>query len=718
MTSSGWQRLVFLSSLVLCASSLVLVIALVLSHRADQSQRVAGARELAAQQARLAAGQIEEEAARLSQISSSLADDLSSGQLPKDQLTDRLASIINQNPDLFGVGVAYVPYQYDPSVRLYAPYYRFNPELDQHELVQVEDFYDYTLPDGTNGVRTHWYHEAIDQDAPWSEPLFGTASNEYIADYIVPFYEPDSTGQTHKIAGVVYTTYSLQGIKSLLTSLELGHTGYAFLLSAKGRYITYPDEAYVLGQETIFSVAEQHNDQALREIGQRAINGEHGVVDYRNTTTGQSSWVFIEPIPSTRWSLGAVFIKDEIPISSETTRHQLIWIAIGAACFLFFLSVLALRAYRGSSHSLWAISIIFSALSVGVMVFVWSLSAGPKADENNDSVMVFDNAEILKFLAPSEDRMREFNRTEPVHIPTGVFIQSVEFTSANNVVVSGYIWQRYPEGTPDWVSRGFVFPEAIETPEISEAYRSENGEVIGWNFRTILRQAFDYSKYPFDREDVWLRLWHQDFNRDVILVPDLAAYNEINPTSKPGLEIQDFVLEGWNANSSFFSYRLNAYNTNFGLDRRILQEGIPELYFNVNLSRNFTNPFVSNLLPVVVVMFLLYAVLMIASREDDKTELFGFSTSNVLTFCAALFFVVILGHIDLRSHLNSSEIIYLEYFFFVMYLAILAVSVNSILFVSHASVSLVQYKDNLIPELLYWPAITGLLLGVTLWVFY
>jgi len=53
-----------------------------------------------------------------------------------------------------------------------------------------------------------------------------------------------------------------------------------------------------------------------------------------------------------------------------------------------------------------------------------------------------------------------------------------------------------------------------------------------------------------------------------------------------------------------------------------------------------------------------------------------------------------------------------------MYLAILAVSVNSILFVSHANVSLIQYKDNFIPKLLYWPVIASLLLGVTLWVFY
>ncbi|MDA0734822.1 MAG: cache domain-containing protein [Chloroflexi bacterium] len=517
---------------------------------------------------------------------------------------------------------------------------------------------------------------------------------------------------------MIFTNYSLEKVKLLLTTLELGRTGYAFLLSGNGLYISHPDEAYVAGSKTIFDVAEARNDAVLNSIGDLAAQGESGLIDYNNTVTGQPSWVFLEPIPSTNWTLGVVFIKDEISLSNEAARHRLVWIAVGSMSFLLFLTALVVRVHRGSPPRLWATALVFTVLSLGTILYIWSLAVGTDLDRNEEDVMVFDTAGVRKFLAPYEDRVRQQHRTDVVHIPTGIFIQSVEFSTANNVLVSGYIWQRYPAGTPEWVSQGFVLPEAIETPDIIESYRSDNGEVVGWNFRATLRQQFDYSKYPFDREDVWIRLWHQNFEREVVLVPDLISYKEVNPTSKPGLEQQDFVLEGWSTTSSFFSYRLNSYNTNFGMEQFLVHDDVPELYFNIGLARNFTNPFVSNLLPVVVVVFLLFAVLMIASREDDKSQLFGFSTSNVLTFCAALFFVVILGHIDLRSKLTASEIIYLEYFFFVMYIAILAVSVNSILFVSHAGVSLIQYKDNFIPKLLYWPVIAALLLGVTLWVFY
>jgi hypothetical protein len=34
-----------------------------------------------------------------------------------------------------------------------------------------------------------------------------------------------------------------------------------------------------------------------------------------------------------------------------------------------------------------------------------------------------------------------------------------------------------------------------------------------------LRQSFDYQYFPFERENVWLRLWPRDFDRQVLLVP-------------------------------------------------------------------------------------------------------------------------------------------------------------------------------------------------------
>lgn len=70
----------------------------------------------------------------------------------------------------------------------------------------------------------------------------------------------------------------------------------------------------------------------------------------------------------------------------------------------------------------------------------------------------------------------------------------------------------------------------IYATEDAAVYRKEQGNeiVFGWYVNTSLRQTFDYSHYPFDRQDIWLRLWHLNFDRNVILVPDLKAYDAVN----------------------------------------------------------------------------------------------------------------------------------------------------------------------------------------------
>lgn len=141
---------------------------------------------------------------------------------------------------------------------------------------------------------------------------------------------------------------------------------------------------------------------------------------------------------------------------------------------------------------------------------------------------------------------------------------------------------------------------------------------------------------------------------------------------------------------------------------------MPELYFNVALQRRFINAFISNLIPIIVVAFLLFAVLIIITPQREGVTLLGFSASAALSFCAALFFVVIIAHVNLRANLAAQGIIYLEIFYFFLYGAILSVAVNAILIASPINVALVQYKGNFIARLLYWPVLLGLLLAVTL----
>jgi len=245
---------------------------------------------------------------------------------------------------------------------------------------------------------------------------------------------------------------------------------------------------------------------------------------------------------------------------------------------------------------------------------------------------------------------------------------------------------------------------------------SDTGQKIGWSFHATLREAFDHRQYPFDRENVSLRMRSREMTVPVLLLPDVPAYELLAPASLPGVA-NDILVEGWRVNESFFSYRLNRYNANFSPLNLIdpdAGELMPELYFNVLISRLFINPFVSNMVPLIVVLLLLFAVLLLTTRHEERKQVFGFSTMGVLGYCTGLFFVVIVAHNQLRDALGAGTVIYLERFYFVAYLAILAVSVNSILFSVARGGPFITYRDNLIPRLLYWPLILLAMLVITL----
>jgi hypothetical protein len=281
--------------------------------------------------------------------------------------------------------------------------------------------------------------------------------------------------------------------------------------------------------------------------------------------------------------------------------------------------------------------------------------------------------------------------------------------------MTGYVWQKILNTSTDYESPSFNFPESVsEESTIEKAYEDKAEGVVGWRFRTILRQQFNYSRYPFDREDVWIKILYNASSGSV-LVPDFDSYDSLNPEDLPGLE-RSLVLEGWKPQKTYFSYRTNSYNTNFGVGD-FKHSNVSELYYNFDIKRDFKSPFASFILPVLVVAILLFAVLMITTK-DEKKEQCGFSSSDVLGYCSALFFVLIIAHASLRDTIPMDGIIYLEYFYFIMYLAILAVSLNSIAFASNTNFPFIDTKDNLYVKVLYWPVVMGVMLLMTLMNFY
>lgn len=364
-----------------------------------------------------------------------------------------------------------------------------------------------------------------------------------------------------------------------------------------------------------------------------------------------------------------------------------------------------------SKMKLWSLSIIISAVLAAVLVNLW-LQMDDYVISNNAQLINAEAAE--RYLQTHHDGDVDLPNT--VRIKTGIFIQSLKFFNSSEVNITGYIWQHFPLDryrgqTNDVIEPDFILPEQVNTASDSVmqlAYRrvssDEQSEVIGWYFESTLKQEFDYTKYPFDHKTVWVRLWPKEFSENVILVPDFDAYDATGADDIFGIE-QKIVLGAWIRENTFFDYKTSNYDTNFGIPNYVGQKHFPELHYNFVVKRRFDNAFIVYVLPLFLVTILLFAALLTITDSPKSNDLLGFNTSGFLGMCSALFFVVMIAHIQLREQFAGSSVVYLEYFYILMYLLLVGGTINTYLFAIRpkALAKYILYKDNILPKIGFWP---------------
>jgi hypothetical protein len=131
----------------------------------------------------------------------------------------------------------------------------------------------------------------------------------------------------------------------------------------------------------------------------------------------------------------------------------------------------------------WVISLSSTVVLAFVLVYSWvnmnSVGVVPGQFTNEQDAHQYLNQ--IWENTPNE---------EVAYIKTGVFIQSLDFTSSSEVALSGYVWQHYEDGVHDHIKPaprevGFVFPDQVNSgSDIAprEACRVDIGgtELIGW----------------------------------------------------------------------------------------------------------------------------------------------------------------------------------------------------------------------------------------------
>jgi hypothetical protein len=400
---------------------------------------------------------------------------------------------------------------------------------------------------------------------------------------------------------------------------------------------------------------------------------------------------------------------------TDSDSPQVAGALIAGVIALMALAVLLFRPERGDLGALISTSAAWSIALLMALVLAWAGIASADRQDEWHGTPVFSAADVNAYL-----KAHVPPGVTAIRIPTGVLIKSMEFLSGDNVQVTGFIWQQYGPDVPADLDRGVVLAEAVkEAYDAKQVYQYEKDGVqtIGWYFAATLRQPFEYAEYPFDEQDVWLRLWAKDFGKSTVLVPDFSSYTSLDPKAMPGLE-KEFVYSGWSPVYSGFSLSNQPYSTSYGIGAAKDYNYLPELYFNLILDRNFAGPFFEQFIFALAASILLFGLIVLTTDDENLKSRFQLSTAGVLGAASGLLFAVILKHNQLRTQIGSRGVSYVEIIPIILYAVIVVVVLNAILLASPRPVKLIHYRHNLIPVLAYWPTVLGLLLAATLFVFF
>jgi len=316
--------------LVLCGASLVFALALAYSYSYSRRIILEEAENSARNLSLSVARRIEQEFRAAGKVPKGLAAVLETSNPDNETLQRLIRRMVEESRELYGSTVAFEPHAFDERLRLFAPYcFKSKSGITCEQL--GSESYDYLTKD--------WYHVPKVLKAPvWSDPFFDEGGGGIImTTYSRPFFERGESGAEAKVKGIVTADVSLEWLTSLVCTVQVGHTGYCFIISDTGRFVTHPNPALIMA-ESLFSLAEERHDPALRVIGQAMGRDEWGFTEIGPALSGEEAFLAYARIPSPGWTLGAVFPKKELLADMNSLHKRTVLVAAGGLLLLLVVS--------------------------------------------------------------------------------------------------------------------------------------------------------------------------------------------------------------------------------------------------------------------------------------------------------------------------------------------------------------------------------------------
>ena len=315
--------------LVLVGTAVVFSAILAYSYLYSKQMILEETRRSAVNLAKAVANRIDREFRGVEKGPQNLACILESTRSDEKTLLSVMRQMVENNAEIYGMAVAYEPYAFDVTTRTYAPY--FCKKGKAVEFVQL------ATPE-YNYFQQDWYHIPKELKAPvWSEPYFDEGGgNILMATYSFPLFAESDDGKRSRVKAILTADVSLEWLTKFVASMGVGRTGYGFVVSANGTFVTYPRTELIM-RESVFSIAEEHNRPDLREFSREMVRRKSGFIDLGTSLGGQDTFLAFARIPSAGWALGAVFPKEEL--FADVTQLHLTTEALGFLGIILLLAV-------------------------------------------------------------------------------------------------------------------------------------------------------------------------------------------------------------------------------------------------------------------------------------------------------------------------------------------------------------------------------------------
>lgn len=638
-------------------------------------------------------------------ITKMIAKDLQTGLLKKEDVGIRITRELKGSSNLDTIAIAYAPFMYDPQKRLYGLIaQRRDGNVSLQEITT-----DYMIPGSEKDPEADWYNKTIAKGAFWSEPYFNKNNKMYEIRFSMPFYFENAKEPT----GVVALTYDLEKIIDKIRSIEVGKSGFGIIISSlNGTFIYHPLSQYVQNKVSLFDVAREQNNASLQTIADDMLKGKSGFGSYIEKNTKLDYWIIYEHIPSLQWTVGAIFSEEALNLPYEQLHILFIWIFISFVIALLFLALLFAHVEQWNLKNARKVALASTLIFAGALIAFWSIIREESYHIRQDAIVIRDETgldQYIEFLKVSSFQRSEQSVTV---IPTGLLLYTLNFSDATKLSVSGYMWQKIKKELK--IVPGVRFPEATEVT-LKEVLRKEEGdyEIIGWNLGATFLQKHRYSWFPFDRVHVDIIIAPADFTSNIMLVPDFTGYQSLDVDPLPGIT-NEILIPGFALERSFFSYLPIAQYDEVGLETLRKKSGDVRLHYNILLERKLTNPLIIFFLPLLIILFSIYAVLLITFRGRNLIS----DVFTALSSYTAIFFTLVILHQTLRGQYQVGELLYVEYFFFFTYITILLLILYSILFRVSNFASFIHTKISPYLRYFYWTIQFGFWFIITMIMFY